>query len=88
MIPASILTAVVAVVCKKVMDTVFDDEPSKTTYDVIKEPISTGNLGESYTPMMHFMPTSNRVSMDVTKGYDAMIFVYKANPSEILPRDN
>jgi erythromycin esterase len=64
------------------------DKSFGATYDVIKEPISTGNLGESYTPMMHFMPTSNRVSMDVTKGYDAMIFVFKANPSEILPRDN
>ena len=37
MIPASILTAVAAVVCKKVMDTVFDDEPSKTINDVIKD---------------------------------------------------
>ena len=64
------------------------DKSSGATYDVIKEPINTGNLGESYTPTMHLMPTSNRVSMDVTQGYDAMIFVYKANPSEILPRDN
>ena len=36
MIPASILTVVTAVVCKKVLDMVFDDEP-KTVYEVIKD---------------------------------------------------
>ena len=36
MIPASILTVVVAVVCKKVLDAVFDDD-SNTIYEVIKD---------------------------------------------------
>ena len=36
MIPASILTVVTAVVCKKVLDIVFDEPPSKAPYDSIK----------------------------------------------------
>lgn len=36
MIPASILTVVTAVVCKKVLDVVFDDDP-RSTYEVIKD---------------------------------------------------
>ena len=36
MIPASILTVVTAVVCKKVLDIVFDEPPPKTPYDSIK----------------------------------------------------
>ena len=35
-IPASILTVVTAVVCKKVLDIVFDEPPSKAPYDAIK----------------------------------------------------
>ena len=35
-IPASILTVVTAVVCKKVLDIVFDEPPAKTPYDSIK----------------------------------------------------
>ena len=35
-IPASILTVVTAVVCKKVLDIVFDEPPSKAPYDSIK----------------------------------------------------
>ena len=69
----------------------FSDVPADSSgaaYNIIKEPVSTGNLGEYYSPMMYFGPTSNRVRMNVTKGYDAMIFVYKANPSKIIPREN
>ena len=36
MIPASILTVVTAVVCKKVLDIVFDEPSSKSPYDSIK----------------------------------------------------
>ena len=36
MIPASILTVVAAVVCKKVLDSVFDDD-TNTVYKVIKD---------------------------------------------------
>jgi len=36
MIPASILTVVTAVVCKKVLDIVFDEPSSKAPYDSIK----------------------------------------------------
>lgn len=36
MIPASILTVVTAVVCKKVFDIVFDEPSSKAPYDSIK----------------------------------------------------
>ena len=35
-IPASILTVVTAVVCKKVLDIVFDEPSSKAPYDSIK----------------------------------------------------
>ena len=35
-IPASILTVVTAVVCKKVLDIVFDEPQSKSPYDSIK----------------------------------------------------
>ena len=36
MIPASILTVVTAVVCKKVLDIVFDEPSSTAPYDSIK----------------------------------------------------
>ena len=36
MIPASILTVVTAVVCKKVLDIVFDEPSAKAPYDSIK----------------------------------------------------
>ena len=64
------------------------DKSAGETYETISQPMNVGSLGESYTPMMHFMPTSHRVNMEVYKGFDAMIYVYKATPIKVLPREN
>ena len=64
------------------------DKSAGATYETISQPMNVGSLGESYTPMMHFMPTSHRVNMEVYKGFDAMIYVYKATPIKVLPREN
>ncbi len=46
--------------------------------------IHTGSLGESYSVLMKFIPTSHRVQLDPRNYYDAMIFVYSATPIRIL----
>ncbi len=64
------------------------DKQTGATYETISEPMYMGYLGESYNPMMHFMPTSCRVKNLVYEGFDAMIYVYKATPIKVLPREN
>lgn len=62
------------------------DAGAGETYDLLQKPMNTGSLGESYTTLMKFMPMSHRVSMVVTKAYDAMIYVYKTTPIVILDK--
>lgn len=62
------------------------DKSTGETYETLRKTINTGSLGESYMPLMHFLPTSHRVKMEVLKGYNAMIYVYEATPIEVLPR--
>ena len=64
------------------------DKGAGATYETVSKPMYMGYLGESYDPMMHFMPTSCRVKDKVYEGFDAMIYVYKATPIKVLPREN
>ncbi|MBO4456545.1 MAG: erythromycin esterase family protein [Butyrivibrio sp.] len=66
---------------------VLDGENKGATYELIQKPMNAGSLGESYTPVMSFVPITNRVKNVMPEGYDAMIYVYKATPTKILPRD-
>lgn len=47
---------------------------------IISKPMSMGSLGEGYSFLMTFLPMSNRVKQIPKNLYDAMIFIYKANP--------
>ena len=59
----------------------FADVQEGATRDLIDSTINTGSLGESYTTMMKFVPMSHRVATKVQEKYDAMIFIYEANPT-------
>lgn len=55
-------------------------EKGGETDKIISQPMSMGSLGEGYSFMMHFLPTSHRIQESPKELYDAMIFVYKATP--------
>lgn len=59
----------------------FADVQEGATKDLIDGTISTGSLGEAYTTLMKFVPTSHRVVTNVQSNYDAMILVYQATPT-------
>ena len=50
------------------------------TFEFINKEINMGSLGEGYSPLMKFIPTSYRVKEIPKDLYDAMIFVYYAKP--------
>ncbi|OLR65222.1 erythromycin esterase family protein [Peptoniphilus porci] len=50
------------------------------TFKVINKEINMISLGEGYSPVMKFIPTSYRVKEVPKDLYDAMIFVYYAKP--------
>lgn len=50
------------------------------TFAFINKEINMGSLGEGYSPLMKFIPTSYRVKEIPKDLYDAMIFVYYAKP--------
>ena len=50
------------------------------TFEFINKEINMGSLGEGYSPLMKFIPTSYRVKETPKDLYDAMIFVYYAKP--------
>ena len=59
----------------------FADVQEGATKDLIEGTINTGSLGEAYTTLMKFFPTSHRVATKLQNNYDAMIFIYKATPT-------
>lgn len=50
------------------------------TFKVINKEINMGSLGEGYSPVMKFIPTSYRIKEVPKNLYDAMIFVYYTKP--------
>lgn len=50
------------------------------TFELINKEINMGSLGEGYSPLMEFIPTSYRVKEVPKDLYDAMMFVYYAKP--------
>jgi len=50
------------------------------TFDLINKEINMISLGEGYSPLMKFIPTTYRVKEVPKDLYDAMIFVYYAKP--------
>ena len=54
--------------------------------EILNKPMTTGSLGESYTPAMKVVKKMVQVNVAPSKMYDAMIFVYDATPTEILEK--
>ncbi len=46
--------------------------------------INMGSLGEGYSFMMKILPSSHRINGNPMNYFDSMIFVYKAEPIEVL----
>lgn len=57
------------------------------TFDLINKGINMISLGEGYSPLMKFIPTSYRVKEIPKDLYDAMIFVYYAKPIAVIYED-
>lgn len=57
------------------------------TFEFINKEINMGSLGEGYSPLMKFIPTSYRVKEVPKDLYDAMIFVYYAKPIAVIYED-
>ncbi len=57
------------------------------TFDFINKEINMGSVGEGYSPLMEFIPTSYRVKEVPKDLYDAMIFVYYAKPIAVNHED-
>lgn len=57
------------------------------TFDLINKEINMGSLGEGYSPLMEFIPTSYRIKEVPRNLYDAMIFVYYAKPIAVTYED-
>lgn len=55
-------------------------------YSMIHSKMSMGSLGEGYSFLMRFLNSSHRISEAPVKLYDGMIFVYSANPIEIIAK--
>ncbi len=53
---------------------------SRELAEYIDNPIPTGSLGESYSPMMEVMKSMYQIQMAPAELYDGMIFVYEATP--------
>ena len=57
------------------------------TFEFINKEINMGSLGEGYSPLMKFIPTSYRIKEVPRNLYDAMIFVYYAKPIAVIYED-
>lgn len=55
-------------------------------YSMIHSQMSMGSLGEGYSFLMRFLNSSHRISGVPVKLYDGMIFVYSAEPIEIIEK--
>ena len=63
----------------------FDElSENSDAMNLFKSGISMGSLGEGYTFMMKIMPSSHRIKGNPMDYYDSMIFVYSAEPIEVL----
>lgn len=61
-------------------------ESDSKLYSMIHSKMSMGSLGEGYSFFMRFLNSSHRISEVPTELYDGMIFVYSANPIEIIAK--
>ena len=52
--------------------------------NLLDSKIKMGSLGEGYTWVMKFVPYSYRIEKSPKEIFDSMIFVYEANPIEII----
>lgn len=62
----------------------FDNVNDGATKNIINSDMNMGSLGEGYSPLMTFIPTSYRINQRPTDLYDSMIFVYEASPISVL----
>lgn len=59
---------------------VSDDDP---IHDIINKPMKTGSLGEGYNILTRVLKNAYQINYAPADMYDAMIFVYEAEPIEI-----
>ena len=52
--------------------------------NLLDSKIKMGSLGEGYTWVMKFVPYSYRIEESPKEIFDSMIFVYEANPTDII----
>lgn len=57
----------------------IDDDIDK----ILENEINMGSLGEGYSPIMKIMPQSHRIKGNPKDYYDAMVFVYETEPTNI-----
>ncbi len=58
-------------------------EKSETLSELLNSPMTTGSLGEGYTPMMKVLKSTYQINIAPAKLYDGMIFVYEATPIDV-----
>ena len=62
----------------------FDDvDTASTLYAELGEDVSMGSLGESYSVLMHIIKRTHIVNAAPLDCYDAMVFVYDAEPLKL-----
>lgn len=63
---------------------IFDLIKEGQTYNIISSDNYMGSLGEGYSPLMKLIPTSYRIKDKPLDLFDAMIYVYEAQPIEVI----
>jgi len=61
-------------------------EEGDQVWNVVNSPMTMGSLGEGYGIMMHIIKKSVRVNIVPSEKYDAMIFIYKATPLDLIEK--
>lgn len=59
-------------------------ENGGATAQLLEEPMNMGSLGEGYSFLMHFLPSNHRQKLVPKDLYDGMIFIYEAEPLNLL----
>lgn len=58
-------------------------EESTTLSELLNNSMTTGSLGEGYSPMMKVLKSTYQINIAPAKLYDGMIFVYEATPIDV-----
>ncbi|MDY3006722.1 erythromycin esterase family protein [Anaerococcus sp. AGMB00486] len=62
----------------------FNNLQNGATKSIVESKMKMGSLGEGYFPMMNVIAKTYRIDQVPKDLYDSMIFIYEANPTEII----